>query len=86
MKLRTHIVWAVSAAIELVKAEESCRSKCVEGLTEKLTKWEADYLAYANKTYSIKEVCILSSSEVNLSRQCFRFQLPFPYLLDYTAI
>lgn len=58
LKLRTHIVWVVSAAIELVKAKESSKSKCVEILTEKLTKWETDYLAYADKTYSIKEVRI----------------------------
>lgn len=59
LKLRTHIVWAVSAAIDLVRADEGSRSECAGALSKKLEHWRTEQLALSAGIYTKKEVIFI---------------------------
>lgn len=57
LKLRTHILWALSASINIVKANDSFKNTSIDTLKEVLKDWEDLYYNISSaKSVPIKQV------------------------------
>lgn len=58
LKLRASIVWAMSAALDIVKSTDRTRNKNIEALKDVLKDWEDLEEQVRNANYEpIKQVC-----------------------------
>lgn len=88
LKMRASIVWAMSAALDIVKSTDGMRNKNIESLKGVLKDWEDLEKEIRNANYSsIKQVNVThQTSTIQLSSIFHHFNifvLSFPSFLPY---